>query len=59
MFIPVEFSELIDIVPYSFVAGMEDVRAILVYVYASLGIILSVAVAADMISFLDEQNFQS
>jgi hypothetical protein len=54
MSIPIEFSELIDVTPNTFVAGMEYVWPILVNVDPSISIIFSVTVAADVIAFLDD-----
>lgn len=51
----IEFGKLIDVVPNSFVAGVEDMRTIPMNVDAFN--FFGVTVASDMVSFVNNKNF--
>jgi len=57
MAVIIKLGEEIDVGPDSFVRRVKNVRAVFVNVDAGFRIIVRIAVAADMIAFLNHQHF--
>ena len=51
MYIGIELTELIYVIPHTIIAGVKYMRTITMHIYTSGAVVLGVAVAANVIAF--------